>query len=271
MALQFKQMLLKVDHALSTEDVQALVFLCADLLGKDVSRIATAQDLFKQLEELDCLTEDCQSLLAELLIVAKRNDLVRQLSLCQNSQCLVSPYRKMLFSLAENITTEDLKSIKFLLSQHLPRRKLEDNITTLGLFLELERMDKLSQTKLETLEQIVTSVCPSLRRKITQFKEKNGPGVQSTGSSYMSVRPAQQEQSPSYQVIHSRRMQMKRCSVRQVVEMTSPSDHASLHEQLSASLSLATDNDHFLSPPPHQTAAEARTENAAGMSLGLWP
>ncbi|KAJ8377708.1 hypothetical protein AAFF_G00254420 [Aldrovandia affinis] len=88
--------------------------------------------------------------------------------------------RKLLFNLSENIDADDLKSIKFLLQNKLPRRKLEDNITMLNLLLEMEKMDLLSITNLETLEEVIRPVCPSLRRRIilnlksSQSKEENG-------------------------------------------------------------------------------------------------
>ncbi|XP_021452918.1 caspase-8 isoform X3 [Oncorhynchus mykiss] len=93
-------------------------------------------------------------------------------------------YRKMLYDLSENITRDELREIKFLLSNELPRRKLEDNLTTLQLFLEMEKMDILSIVKLNTLESIIESVCPVLKKTIKKYKTQNslsGPGTQETG------------------------------------------------------------------------------------------
>ncbi|KAJ8377703.1 hypothetical protein AAFF_G00254370 [Aldrovandia affinis] len=129
--MEFQQTLLKVDQALNSEDVQALVFLCADLLDKDVSCISTARDLFIHLQHLDHLTSQQPFLLVELLQLSRRSGLLPQLDLFnQPSAGLVSPYRKLLFNLSENIDADDLKSIKFLLQNKLPRRKLEDNVVS---------------------------------------------------------------------------------------------------------------------------------------------
>ncbi|XP_035263944.1 caspase-8 isoform X2 [Anguilla anguilla] len=197
--MDFQQTLLKVEQSLNREDLQALVFLCADLLEKDARSISNGRDLFTQLQELDLLTPEEPSLLAELLRMSKRNGLLRQLGLSDlPPKGLVSPYRKLLFDLSENITAEDLKSIKFLLYNTLPRKKLDDDITMLSLLLEMEKEDFLSKTNLETLEHIIGQVRPSLRKKVIQFKEENGPVIQETGIPYASARLAQPVEFPSY-------------------------------------------------------------------------
>ncbi|KAJ8254997.1 hypothetical protein GJAV_G00199740 [Gymnothorax javanicus] len=182
----FQQLLLKVEQSLSREDVQAWTFLCADLLKRDVSAISTGQDLLTQLQQLDLLTPEDPSLLAELLLLSKRNDLLHQLSFdrCQPTRH-VSPYRKMLFDLSENITMDDLKNIKFLLYNTIPRKKLEHDQTMLNLLLEMEKEGYFSSTNLEMLEDIIGKVCPNLRRKIVQYKEEYGKFVQETRGSYV--------------------------------------------------------------------------------------
>lgn len=42
--------------------------------------------------------------------------------------CIVN-YRHMLYDLSENITEDELKEIKFLLNDTLPRRKLESMVS----------------------------------------------------------------------------------------------------------------------------------------------
>ncbi|XP_061092523.1 caspase-8 isoform X1 [Conger conger] len=172
--MDFQTILLKVEQSLNREDVEALVFLCADLLEKDVCCITTGRDLFTHLQELDFLAPERPFLLAELLRVSKRNGLLRQVGLHDlQTEGLVSSYRKLLFDLSENITAVNLKDIKFLLYQTLPRRKLEDDMTMLNLLLEMEKEDHLSETNLDMLEKIIGPVCPNLKRKINQYKEQN--------------------------------------------------------------------------------------------------
>ncbi|KAJ8338521.1 hypothetical protein SKAU_G00374870 [Synaphobranchus kaupii] len=197
--MDFQQTLLKIEQSLNREDVQALVFLSADLLEKDVCCISTGRDLFTRLQELDLLTPERPFLIAELLRLSKRNGVLRQLGLNHLPQeGLVSPYRKLLFDLSENITADNLQSMKFLLHNTLPRKKLEDDTTTLNLLLEMEKEDHLSNTNLETLENIIQNVCPNLRRKIIQYKEESCPVIQETGEPYVSARHPQPEEFFAY-------------------------------------------------------------------------
>ncbi|CDQ71819.1 unnamed protein product [Oncorhynchus mykiss] len=185
--MDFQRLLLQVEQALSSEEVQALAFLCTDLLGKDLNSVTTASKLFSLLTDQELLSSDQPCLLADLLLTIQRHSLMRGLGL--NNQLPttsrhISPYRKMLYDLSENITRDELREIKFLLSNELPRRKLEDNLTTLQLFLEMEKMDILSIVKLNTLESIIESVCPVLKKTIKKYKTQNslsGPGTQETG------------------------------------------------------------------------------------------
>ncbi|XP_020311463.1 caspase-8-like [Oncorhynchus kisutch] len=185
--MDFQRRLLQVEQALSSEEVQALAFLCTDLLGKDLNSVTTASKLFSLLTDQELLSPDQPCLLADLLLTIQRHSLMRGLGL--NNQLPttsrhISPYRKMLYDLSENITRDELREIKFLLSNELPRRKLEDNLTTLQLFLEMEKMDILSIVKLNTLESIIESVCPVLKKTIKKYKTQNslsGPGTQETG------------------------------------------------------------------------------------------
>ncbi|KAK7939269.1 hypothetical protein WMY93_002595 [Mugilogobius chulae] len=85
----------------------------------------------------------------------------------------ISPYRKLLYNISEDITDEDLGNIKFLLNQKLPRRKLDENVTTLELFLAMEHMDLLSEFNLDLLQEMFESVGLSmLNEKINRFKEQ---------------------------------------------------------------------------------------------------
>ncbi|XP_014028796.2 caspase-8 isoform X1 [Salmo salar] len=185
--MDFQRLLLQVEQALSSEEVQALAFLCKDLLDKDLNSVTTASKLFSLLMDQELLSPDQPYLLADLLLTIQRNSLMRGLGLnnqLPTTSSLISPYRKLLYNLSENITTDELREIKFLLSNELPRRKLEDNLTTLQLFLEMEKIDILSIIKLNTLESIFGIVCPMLKTTIKKYKTQNslaGPGTQETG------------------------------------------------------------------------------------------
>ncbi|XP_070831929.1 caspase-8 [Chaetodon trifascialis] len=187
--MDFQKLLLEAGNGLRRDEVKALAFLCTDLLGRHLSSVESASDLFSNLADQDLLSAEQPHLLTELLFAIHRPRLVRDLQLTDQvsaDRSLISPYRKLLYNLSEELTDPDLKQMKFLLKDTLPRRKLEDHVTTLEVFLEMERMDHISDTHLDILESIIELVCPVLKEKIIQFKAQqaaaphSGPVAQET-------------------------------------------------------------------------------------------
>ncbi|TSM68858.1 Caspase-8 [Bagarius yarrelli] len=125
----------------------------------------------------DLLHPGDSSLLVELLKIIKRDKLIRDLRLDpQLSSSRVSPYRQMLFKLSENISDDELDSIKFMLQQSFPRRKLQQEVTILQLFLEMEKECYLAADNLGIMERIVGNVCPHLRKIIQFYQKENARG-----------------------------------------------------------------------------------------------
>ncbi|CAN9497728.1 unnamed protein product [Ophioblennius macclurei] len=177
--MDFQKMQLDIEKALTEDEVKSLVFLCTDLLNGNTSSVESAKDLFWRLMDKDCLSSERPQLLRELLLIIQRSRLVRELGFpdhVHTDENLISPYRKLLYDLSEQITEENLKEIKFLLYDKLPRNKLE-NMTTLEIFLQMEKMDLLSQTNLNEVEKIIEAVCPMLKRKIQRFKDLQVPQI----------------------------------------------------------------------------------------------
>ncbi|XP_060786042.1 caspase-8-like isoform X2 [Neoarius graeffei] len=176
--LGFQKMLVQVQDSLSQTEVQELVFLCSDMLKKDLSSVVTARELFSLLQNHDLLSSDDSSLLVELLNIIKHDKLIRDLQLNpQLSGSRVSPYRKLLFELSENISDDELKNIKFLLYKTLPRKKLQQDVTTLQLFLEMEKGGCMSADNLGTVETIIGNICPHLKKRISLYQMENGASV----------------------------------------------------------------------------------------------
>uniref|UniRef100_H2V632 Caspase-8 n=1 Tax=Takifugu rubripes TaxID=31033 RepID=H2V632_TAKRU len=171
--MDFQARLLKVGNDLRKDEVRALVFLCSDILGCNPAAVQSAGDLFSRLSDQDHLSEEQPHLLVELLGIIQRTKLLRDHNLPRTgAQDLISPYRKLLYSLSEELTADDLKDIKFLLNNKLPRGKLEE-VTTLEVFMELEHRALISDTDLGFLESIIQPVCPVLLEKINQFNAQN--------------------------------------------------------------------------------------------------
>lgn len=173
--MDFQRLLLHIGRSLDSHEVKALTFLCTDLSQRSLSSVGAFSDLCSSLSDQGLLSADRPQLLQDLLLTIGRQRLVRDLQLTDQGpgRSLVSPYRKLLYNLSEEITDEDLRHIKFLLSSDLPRRKLDENITTLELFLELEQLELLGQNNLDLLQLIFASVCPVLNEKINRFKEQH--------------------------------------------------------------------------------------------------
>ncbi|XP_053185165.1 caspase-8 isoform X1 [Scomber japonicus] len=198
--MDFQKLLLHVGKALSRDEVKALVFLCTDLLSRSSTSVELASDLFSRLVNQDCLSPEQPQLLTELLQTIQRTRLLRDLRINNQTSNLISPYRKLLYNLSEDITDDDLKQVKFLLNKELPRRKLDENVTTLEVFLEMEHLDLISSTDLSLMESILDSVCPVLKEKISRFKatqERSSGHVAQETSQPMSVsHPFEQNQGP---------------------------------------------------------------------------
>ncbi|XP_034042578.1 caspase-8 isoform X2 [Thalassophryne amazonica] len=172
--MDFQMLLLHIGNNLQKAEVQSLNFLCTDILRQSLSSVESASDLFTRLLDQDHLSAKNPQLLADLLFTIKRTRLVREFGLndyLSTTQSSISPYRKLLYNLSEEITDDDLKHMKFLLSRKLPRTKLEKNMTTLDVFLAMERMDLLGNTKLNLLEELLKNICPTLNDKIKEFEE----------------------------------------------------------------------------------------------------
>ncbi|CAK6954037.1 caspase-8 isoform X1 [Scomber scombrus] len=198
--MDFQKRLLDVGKALSKDEVKALVFLCTDLLSRSSTSVELASDLFSRLVDQDRLSPEQPQLLTELLQTIQRTRLLRNLCLNNQTSNLISPYRKLLYDLSEDITDDDLKQVKFLLNKELPRRKLDENVTTLEVFLEMEHLDLISNTDLSLLESILDSVCPVLKEKINQFKatqeRSSGHVAQEIGQPMSVSDPFEQNQVP---------------------------------------------------------------------------
>ncbi|XP_075685884.1 caspase-10 [Rhinoderma darwinii] len=187
--MDFSSKLYSIESELTQEDLDSLKFLCLDLLpNKKLLSIKSNLDLFKELEKHSLLEEDKYDLLAELLYIIGQHSLLRilgtnkwamQETLKKNRT--VSLYRQMLFQLYEDLTSEDLKSILFLLN--IPK-KYEENKKFLDILYYLEKNEQLSEDKLDVLEKAVSMVSQELLRKINDYKKTRVKENTSTQSLY---------------------------------------------------------------------------------------
>uniref|UniRef100_A0A8C3EYP3 Caspase 10 n=1 Tax=Corvus moneduloides TaxID=1196302 RepID=A0A8C3EYP3_CORMO len=179
-SLKFHQQLLLISENLVTEDVEALKFLCTDLLHlRKLEGVKSALDIFKLLMAQEYLNAEDTFLLAELLYRIKCHTLLEKLGYTKekvqerlHEKGRVSPYRQMLYELSENITNEMLKEIIFLLQNHLPKRWI--TLSALDLLILLEKQGLLTKDNVQILEDVCVTVSPDLLETIKCYKKAKG-------------------------------------------------------------------------------------------------
>ncbi|NXP63116.1 CASP8 protein, partial [Chloropsis cyanopogon] len=178
--LKFHQQLFLISENLVTEDVAALKFLCTDLLHlSKLEGVKSGADIFKLLMAQEYLNAEDTFLLAELLYRIKCHSLLEKLDYTKekvqellHEKGRVSPYRQMLYDLSENITSEMLKEIIFLLQNHLPKRWMI--LSALDLLTLLEKQGLLTKDNVTILEDVCRTVSPDLLETIDCYKKARG-------------------------------------------------------------------------------------------------
>ncbi|XP_060008329.1 caspase-10 isoform X2 [Lagenorhynchus albirostris] len=129
----FRGTLLTIDSYLGDQDVERLKFLCRDSIApKNLEKCGSALDIFEYLLAEERLSEEDPFFLAELLYTIKQKVLLRHLHYTkeQVENCLpfrrkVSLFRNLLYELSEDISSENLKSMIFLLRESVPKVQME--------------------------------------------------------------------------------------------------------------------------------------------------
>ncbi|MBN3286965.1 CASP8 protein, partial [Polyodon spathula] len=170
----------KIDEDLDSEEVAALKFLCLDHIPKKKQEtIRDAKDLFIRLKEQGKLGDDDQDIVPELLYTIRRFDLLKVWGTSKqevqnrlDTSGKIPAFRKMLYNISENLTTDEVKAIKFLLTEELRRSTLEDDATILDVFAEMEKMEILGEDELSRLQHVCSKTSKDIAQKIEDYKQK---------------------------------------------------------------------------------------------------
>ncbi|KAL1268270.1 hypothetical protein QQF64_033633 [Cirrhinus molitorella] len=118
--------------------------------------------------------------LMELILKIKRYDLLREVlstsksaveGLLKNGHS-VSEYRVLMADVSEDMDTDDLKSLTFLLRGTLPKQKLENVQNFLDIVVELEKLDQLSSENMDLIEHCLKSIHRvDLAKKISLYQQ----------------------------------------------------------------------------------------------------
>ncbi|XP_069082173.1 caspase-8-like isoform X1 [Pleurodeles waltl] len=171
---------LAISNELKTYDLQCLKFLCIDFVTtQNLEKITEGYELFQALEQNGKLEKVNSGLLKELLFRIKRMDLLKnkmdtnqeEVEKELQDKAQISPYRIFLFNIAEQLSRDQVKQIKFLLNDKVAKHKLADG-SVLELFLEMERSDRLAEANFEELKYQMKSIQRfDLLKKIRDFEE----------------------------------------------------------------------------------------------------
>ncbi|XP_006921414.1 caspase-8 [Pteropus alecto] len=180
--MSFNSCLYDIGENLGSDELASLKFLSLDYIPQRKQEpIKDALTLFQRLQEKRMLEESNLSFLKELLFRINRLDLLvnhlgtsgeemkKELQIPDKAQ--ISAYRVMLFQISEDVNKPELKAFKFLLSQEIAKCKLEDDMTLLDIFIEMEKRLILGKRNLDTLKRICDQVNKSLLKKISDYEE----------------------------------------------------------------------------------------------------
>ncbi|XP_048200929.1 caspase-8 [Perognathus longimembris pacificus] len=179
--MDFSGYLYNIAEELVSDELASLKFLSLDHIPqKKQEPIKDALTLFEILQEKGMLDDDNLFFLKELLFQISRIDLLQKFlgtnkenmekELQTRGRAQISAYRVMLFQISENVTMLELKAFKFLLSEKLPKCKLNDDMSLLDIFMEMEKRALLGKRNLNTLKEICEQIKKSLLIIINDYE-----------------------------------------------------------------------------------------------------
>ncbi|XP_075567666.1 caspase-8-like [Pelecanus crispus] len=215
MSADVQKLLSDISEALITDELAALKFLSLDHVPmRKLEAIQRAQDFFEVLQEKGMIEAGNLSFVKELLYRIGRIDLlVAQLGSSREEmerelqipgRAKVSAYRQLLYEIAEDLTQEDVKRVKFLLQKHIPRKKLQDNASMLKVSLEMERNGIIKEDDLAMLKDILKGFRDDVNKKIYTYEEKKKEKLHYPVS--VSVHPGQGAERETPHVVESYKM-----------------------------------------------------------------
>ncbi|NWQ76837.1 CASP8 protein, partial [Columbina picui] len=183
MNTHFHKLLFDISEALVTDELEALKFLSLDHIPRRrLEAIQEPKAFFEVLQEKGMLEEGNLSFLKELLYRIHRMDLLaaplgcsrqemdRELRIPGRAQVLA--HRQLLYGIAEDLTADDVVSLKFLLQEQIPKNKLQENASLLKVLLEMEKKGIIKEDDLTVLKDILKKIRPDVKKKIDAYESK---------------------------------------------------------------------------------------------------
>ncbi|KAE8580324.1 hypothetical protein XENTR_v10024389 [Xenopus tropicalis] len=183
------KLLYDISEDLDKTETLEMIFLCEKrITAQEKENITDAKTLFSYLQRKDCISGDNLSFLKELLYRIGRNDLLREklgvrtedMKQLIEISAQISPYRILLHDISQGLSKKQVDDLKYLLN--LSTAKTE-NAPILDIFLELEKVGKLSPEDLQVLKYNLEAIgCKNLSKNIEDFErasEADNQGLES--------------------------------------------------------------------------------------------
>ena len=182
--MEYVKFLKKVSDKLTSTDMKRLRFLCRDLLTTQSLEKATGGlQLFRELEKVGQLRSDDVSFILESMTLICRIDIVNITKATWSEPSYTSrdikinQYRRLLNSLAQDITSTDFDNIKCLAHGYL-RGDVEPIQDMMEFFTVMEKQGVIAEDNVEVLYHIVPH--PKQKKMIRAFckHDEEAPKVQ---------------------------------------------------------------------------------------------
>uniref|UniRef100_A0A8C6JPV0 Uncharacterized protein n=1 Tax=Melopsittacus undulatus TaxID=13146 RepID=A0A8C6JPV0_MELUD len=214
------KLLFDISEALGADDLAAMKFLSVEHIPlRKLEAIQEPKAFLRELEEKGMIEERNLSFLKELLYRINRIDLLEsQLGSSRQEmerelqipgRAMVSAYRQLLYGIAEDLTLEDVKCVKFLLRKQIPNSKLQDNASMLKVLLEMEREVLIKEDDLSMLKVILKGFRADITKKIVTFEEQKKENDSKENLQYpvpISVHPARPAESETRHLVRNTSM-----------------------------------------------------------------
>ncbi|XP_029981635.1 CASP8 and FADD-like apoptosis regulator [Sphaeramia orbicularis] len=155
------QLISRIVEALNQSERRRLLYLCGSL-DTDSSIACVKETLKSKVRNY----ETDHSFLVEILLQMRRYDILRKVFGYSRNQVeknhafrkVLPKFRVLMADVSEDMASEDLDSMKFLLSNIVAREKLDKAQNFLDVITELEKLDKVSSEQVDLVEECLTNI-----------------------------------------------------------------------------------------------------------------
>ncbi|XP_046902982.1 CASP8 and FADD-like apoptosis regulator [Hypomesus transpacificus] len=175
---QLLQTINRLAEELSSSECRRLAYLC-----ESPGSVSSGPDVREMLRARLSQGEVNHLYLVELMFRLGRFDLLRKVLLVDKQDVErilghlkgVSEYRYLMDDLSEDMGSEDLQAVLFLLSHTLPRDRRDKITNFLDVVVELEKLDKVSSDSVDMIEQCLRNVGRvDLAKKVNLYQSSVG-------------------------------------------------------------------------------------------------